>query len=139
MDNWIETQKRLLNSTNIQEDPMTYVNIHLCYVNAHDAIDEYKTVKHNSSKISESDMHKLIQMYKKPMYNFVEMSSFIVQKFEDAEFKTYSMVSAIEFPSSLFIYHDINCLLLLYKDKSAHTKATKRVRFAPMKSTRKRG
>lgn len=139
MNNWIETQKRLLNSTNLQEEPTPYINIHLCYVNANDAIEEYKTIKYNSNNISESDMYKLVQTYKKPMYNFVEMSSFIVQKFEDAEFKTYSMVTALEFPPALFIYHDLNCLLFLYKEKSANIKATKRVRFAQMKNTRKRG
>ncbi len=139
MDTWIETQKRLLNSTNMQEESMNYIKIHLCYVNANDEIDEFITTKYNSCKISESEMYKLVQTHKKPSYSFVEMSSFIAQKMDDAEFKTYTMVTSIEFPPSLFIYHNINCLLLLYKEKSASNKSTKRVRFAPMKNTRKRG
>lgn len=173
MDSWIETQKRLLNATSIEPEPMNYVNIHLCYVNANDEISEFETIKyanqnHSSSKegagggrdntvvseyrgfraddvgsyaleISELEMHKLVQEYKKSSYVFVEMSSFIAQKFDDNEFKTYSMVTALKFPPALFIYHDINCLLFLYKEKSVNVnKATKRVRFAPMKGTRKR-
>lgn len=156
MDSWIETQKRLLNATTIEPEPMNYVHIHLCYVDANDEISEFKTVKHMSSDISEPDMYKMVQEYKKPSYVFVEMSSFIAQKFDDSEFKTYPMVSALEFPPALFIYHDINSLLFLYKEKctsgtkasgtkASGTKVTKRVRFAlkdtlvsPMKGTRKR-
>ena len=143
---WIEKQRRLLNTTALQEEPMTHVKIHLCYVNANDEIDEFTTKSHSGSKISEQEMHKLVQDYKKPSYTFVEMSSFIAQKFDDAEFKTYSMVSSIEFPPALFIYHDINCLLFLYREKNTSgNKTTKRVRFAPssravdpMKSTRRK-
>ncbi len=160
MDSWIESQKRLLNATSIEPEPMTYINIHLCYVNANDEISEYKTVKYKCarreqgslsqsekggnavafvlSNISESEMYKLVQDYKKPSYSFIEMSSFIAQKFEDSEFKTYPMVTSIEIPPALFIYHDINCLLFLYKEKHNGTKVTKRVRFAPLKGTRKR-
>jgi len=160
MDSWIETQKRLLNATSIEPEPMNYVHIHLCYVNANDEIGEYKTVKYVkgtlfptnvsvsgsaqsgnfvSLEISEPEMYKLVQEYKKPSYVFVEMSSFIAQKFDDSEFKTYPMVTALEFPPALFIYHDINCLLFLYKEKLNNgNKATKRVRFAPTKGTRKR-
>lgn len=140
MDSWIETQKRLLNMTSAEPEPMHYVNIHLCYVNANEEIGEFKTVKHMSNKISEPEMYKLAQDNKKSSYSFVEMSSFIAQKFDDCEFKTYSMVTALEFPPALFIYHDINSLLFLYKEKSATgTKVTKRVRFSPLKGTRKRG
>ena len=139
MDSWIETQKRLLNSTSLQEELMKHIKIHLCYVNANDEIIELKTIKHKSNQISESEMYKLVHTHKKQGYTFVEMSSFIAQKFEDTEFKTYSMVTGIEFPPSLFVYHDINCLLFLYKEKPATSKSTKRVRFAPMKNTRKRG
>lgn len=139
MDSWIESQKRLLNATSIEPEPMTFINIHLCYVNANDEISEYKTVKYKCAFIiSESEMYKLVQDYKKPSYSFIEMSSFIAQKFEDSEFKTYPMVTSIEIPPALFIYHDINCLLFLYKEKHNGTKATKRVRFAPLKGTRKR-
>jgi len=148
MDSWIETQKRLLNATSIEPEPMNYVNIHLCYVNANDEISEFKTVKHMSSKIishkegfeiSEPEMYKLVQEYKKPSYVFVEMSSFIAQKFDDSEFKTYPMVTALKFPPALFIYHDINSVLFVYKEKLNNgNKATKRVRFAPIKGTRKR-
>jgi hypothetical protein len=152
MDSWIESQKRLLNATSIEPEPMTYINIHLCYVNANDEISEYKTVKYKCTRreqscnavafvlnnISESEMYKLVQDYKKPSYSFIEMSSFIAQKFEDSEFKTYPMVSSIEIPPALFIYHDINCLLFLYKEKHNGTKVTKRVRFATLKGTRKR-
>jgi hypothetical protein len=183
MDSWIETQKRLLNATSIEPEPMNYVNIHLCYVNANDEISEFKTVKYANKiiphkegaghkgwrsqlrlwggrdntvvseylgfraddvgsyalEISEPEMYKLVQEYKKPSYVFVEMSSFIAQKFDDSEFKTYPMVTALEFPPALFIYHDINCLLFLYKEKLNNgNKATKRVRFAPTKGTRKR-
>jgi hypothetical protein len=135
---WIEKQRRLLNTTALQEEPMTHVKIHLCYVNANDEIDEFTTKSHSGSKISEQEMYKLVQDYKKPSYAFVEMSSFIAQKFEDSEFKTYSMVSSIEFPPALFIYHELNCLLFLYREKSVGIKATKRVRFAlPQNSTRK--
>lgn len=147
MNSWIETQKRLLNATSIEPEPMNYVNINLCYVNANDEISEYKTVKYANKiisrnegfEISEPEMYKLVQEYKKPSYVFVEMSSFIAQKFDDSEFKTYPMVSALEFPPALFIYHDINSLLFLYKEKLNNgNKATKRVRFAPTKGTRKR-
>lgn len=136
MNSWIEKQHRLLNVSSLEEEPMPQVKIHLCYVNAAGEIDEYKTVK-AASKISEQEMYKLVQDYKKPAYTFVEMSSFIAQKFEDSEFKTYSMVSGIEFPPALFIYHNINCLLFLYREKSNGNKATKRVRFAVSKGTRK--
>jgi hypothetical protein len=155
MDSWIESQKRLLNATSIEPEPMTCINIHLCYVNSNDEINEYKTVKYKCaasfalsesarreqsslSNISEPEMYKLVQDYKKPSYSFIEMSSFIAQKFDDSEFKTYPMVSSIEIPPALFIYHDINCLLFLYKEKHNGTKVTKRVRFAPLKGTRKR-
>lgn len=147
MDSWIETQKRLLNATSIEPEPMNYVNINLCYVNANDEISEIKTIKYANKiishkegfKISEPEMYKLVQEYKKPSYVFVEMSSFIAQKFDDSEFKTYPMVTALEFPPTLFIYHDINSLLFLYKEKLNNgNKATKRVRFAPIKGTRKR-
>jgi hypothetical protein len=140
-----------LNATSIEPEPMTYINIHLCYVNANDEISEYKTVKYKCalsecarreqsslSNISEPEMYKLVQDYKKPSYSFIEMSSFIAQKFEDSEFKTYPMVTSIEIPPALFIYHDINCLLFLYKEKHNGTKVTKRVRFASLKGTRKR-
>jgi hypothetical protein len=147
MDSWIETQKRLLNATSIEPEPMNYVNIHLCYVNANDEISEFKTVKYANKiiphkeglEISEPEMYKLVQEYKKHSFVFVEMSSFIAQKFDDSEFKTYPMVSALEFPPALFIYHDINSLLFLYKEKINNgNKATKRVRFASTKGTRKR-
>ncbi len=147
MDSWIETQKRLLNSTSIEPEPMNYVYIHLCYINANDEISEFKTVKHANKnisrkegfEISEPEMYKLVQEYKKHSFVFVEMSSFIAQKFDDSEFKTYPMVTALEFPPALFIYHDINSLLFLYKEKINNgNKATKRVRFAPIKGTRKR-
>ncbi len=146
---WIEKQRRLLNSSTLELEPMLYIKIHLCYVNANGDIEEFTSAKHNATKISEQEMQKLVQDYKKPSYTFVEMSSFIAQKFDDAEFKTYSMVSSIEFPPALFIYHDINCLLFLYREKNTSgNKTTKRVRFAPrelrsravdpMKSTRRK-
>jgi len=154
MDSWIETQKRLLNATSIEPEPINYVHIHLCYVDANDEISEFKTVKYANKiishkegfEISEPEMYKLVQEYKKPSYVFVEMSSFIAQKFDDSEFKTYPMVTALVFPPALFIYHDINSLLFLYKEKLNNgNKATKRVRFAPretlvsrVKGTRKR-
>lgn len=148
MDNWINEEKRLLNATTLDiEEHMTHVKVHLFYINANNELDTQKTIKHafnNNSKISEPELYKIIDANKVPNYSFVELSSFIAQRFEDSQFKTYPMVTAIEFPPALFIYHGINCLILLYKQKSLLKSktggSTKRVRFSnlPSKHTRKK-
>jgi hypothetical protein len=147
MDSWIEREKRLLNATTLDiEEHMTHAKIHLYYINANNELDSHKTVKHEiiNNTISEPELYKIIESNKIPNYSFVEMSSFIVQRFEDGQFKTYPMVTGIEFPPALFIYHGINSLILLYKQKSLlKTKtggSTKRVRFSdlPAKHTRRK-
>lgn len=144
MDNWITREKRLLNATTLDiEEHMTHVKVHLFYINTNNELDTHKTIKQEivNNTISEPDIYKIIETNKIPNYMFVEMSSFIVQRFEDGLFKTYPMVTSVEFPPALFIYHEINCLILLYKQKSLlKSKTGKRVRFSelPAKHTRRK-
>ena len=149
---WLQEQKKILNiKNNYKREPLEYINLHFCYVDAENAIVNLKTEKHTFSEtqtISEKELFTIIEEKKNDAnihYVFSELSLFIVdlepeniQTIEPKKtpfFKTLPFISDIVIPPSIFIFHPLNSLFFLFKKRKSSlkqgvTKSNKRVSFS---------
>jgi hypothetical protein len=154
---WIEEQKKLLNiKTNYKREPLEYINLHFCYVDANNSIVNLKTEKHifrETQTITETQIFNIIEEKKHDAninYIFSELSLFTVdvepENIQSIEpigmpfFKTIPFISDIVIPESNFIFHPLNSLFFLFKRRTGGgNKSTKKVTFVipPKKHTRR--
>ena len=159
---WLQEQRKLLNiKNNYKREPLEYINLHFCYVDAENAIVNLKTEKHTFSgtpTILEKEIFAIIEEKKHDAnihYVFSELSLFVVdlepeniQTIEPNKtpfFKTLPFISDIAIPPSIFIFHPLNSLFFLFKRRKSilktvagGTKSNKKVAFSlPKKHTRR--
>jgi len=152
---WIQEQKKLLNiQTNYKREPLEYINLHFCYVDAENSIVNLKTEKHTfreTQTITETELFNIIEEKKHDAninYIFSEISLFIVdvepeniQSIESNKtpfFKSLPFIQDIPIPPSIFIFHPLNSLFFLFKRRKGN-KSTKKVTFLlPLKKHTRR-
>jgi hypothetical protein len=153
---WIQEQQKILNiKMNYKREPLEYINLHFCYVDAENAIVNLKTEKHTFSEtqtITEAQLFSIIEEKKHDAninYIFSELSLFVVdvepeniQSIEPAGkpfFKSLPFIQDIVIPPSIFIFHPLNSLFFLFKRRKSTSKNTKKVTFLlpPKKQTRR--
>ncbi len=159
-DKWIQEQNKILNiQSNHPREPLPFIKFHLCYVDCNNSIVEIKTEKHffknTTTTITEAEILQLIDSKKRlsnRLFAFSELAVFHV----DIEpehvnsfapetttfFKPIAMISDICLSNSIFIFHPLNCLFFIFKQKSSlktgtSTKSMKKVVFNPKKQTRR--
>jgi hypothetical protein len=158
---WMQTSKKLTENitTKFSKENMTSINIHYIYIDAISSIQTISTKKHHLSFIDEKciiSKDKMLQLiitsekhndikYKLSdilLYNIdlesekAQMSSNISINF----LKSQPFYHEIIIPSSLFIFHDINCLYIIYQETDLlHSKKnkTKKMKFKCKNMTKK--
>ena len=82
---WIQEQQKILNiKMNYKREPLEYINLHFCYVDAENAIVNLKTEKYTFSEtqtITEAQLFSIIEEKKHDAninYIFSELSLFVV-------------------------------------------------------------
>ena len=159
-DKWIQEQNKILNmQNNHPREPLPFIKIHLCYVDCNNSIVEIKTEKHfftTTTTITEAEILRLIDSKKRlsnRLFTFSEMAVFHVDLEPEhinsfapeatTFFKPLAIISDICLSNSIFIFHPLNCLFLIFKQKSSlktgsgASKSMKRVVFNPKKQTRR--
>ena len=140
---------------NYKREPLEYINLHFCYVDAENAIVNLKTEKHTFSEtqtITEAQLFSIIEEKKHDAninYIFSELSLFVVdvepeniQSIEPTRtpfFKSFPFIQDIAISPSIFIFHPLNSLFFLFKRRKSTSKNTKKVTFLlpPKKQTRR--
>jgi hypothetical protein len=155
-EKWLQEQWKLLSiKNNYKREPLEYINLHFCYVDAENSIVNLKTEKHTFSEtqmISETELFAIIEEKKHDAninYVFTELSLFLVdlepeniQTIEPSKsnfFKTMPFISDIEISPSIFIFHPLNSLFFLFKRRKSNlkqsgTKSSKKVSFSLLPS-----
>ncbi len=155
-EKWLQEQWKLLSiKNNYKREPLEYINLHFCYVDAENSIVNLKTEKHTFSEtqiILEKELFAIIEEKKHDAninYVFTELSLFLVdlepeniQTIEPSKssfFKTMPFISDIEIPPSIFIFHPLNSLFFLFKRRKSNlkqsgTKSSKKVSFSLLPS-----
>ena len=155
-EKWLQEQWKLLSiKNNYKREPLEYINLHFCYVDAENSIVNLKTEKHTFSEtqmISETELFAIIEEKKHDAninYVFTELSLFLVdlepeniQTIEPSKsqfFKTMPFISDIAIPPSIFIFHPLNSLFFLFKRRKSNlkqsgTKSNKKVSFSLLPS-----
>jgi hypothetical protein len=159
-DKWIQEQNKILNiQSNHPREPLPFIKIHLCYIDCNNSIVEIKTEKHvftnTTTTITEAEILRLIDSKKRlsnRLFTFSEMAVFHVDLEPEhinsfapettTFFKPIAMISDICLTNSIFIFHPLNCLFFIFKQKSSlktgtSTKSMKKVVFNPKKQTRR--
>ena len=164
-DKWIQEQNKILNmQNNHPREPLPFIKIHLCYVDCNNSIVEIKTEKHfftnttTTTTITEAEILRLIDSKKRlsnRLFTFSEMAVFHVDLEPEhinsfapeatTFFKPLAIISDICLSNSIFIFHPLNCLFFIFKQKSSlkagptsgATKSMKKVVFNPKKQTRR--
>jgi hypothetical protein len=155
-EKWLQEQWKLLSiKNNYKREPLEYINLHFCYVDAENSIVNLKTEKHTFSEtqiILEKELFAIIEEKKHDAninYVFTELSLFLVdlepeniQTIEPSKaqfFKTMPFISDIAIPPSIFIFHPLNSLFFLFKRRKSNlkqsgTKSNKKVSFSLLPS-----
>ena len=155
-EKWLQEQWKLLSiKNNYKREPLEYINLHFCYVDAENSNVNLKTEKHTFSEtqmISETELFAIIEEKKHDAninYVFTELSLFLVdlepeniQTIEPSKsqfFKTMPFISDIAIPPSIFIFHPLNSLFFLFKRRKSNlkqsgTKSNKKVSFSLLPS-----
>ena len=155
-EKWLQEQWKLLSiKNNYKREPLEYINLHFCYVDAENSIVNLKTEKHTFSEtqmISEKELFNIIEEKKHDAninYVFTELSLFLVdlepeniQTIEPSKaqfFKTMPFISDIAIPPSIFIFHPLNSVFFLFKRRKSNlkqsgTKSNKKVSFSLLPS-----
>lgn len=155
-EKWLQEQWKLLSiKNNYKREPLEYINLHFCYVDAENSIVNLKTEKHTFSEtqmISETELFAIIEEKKHDAninYVFTELSLFLVdlepeniQTIEPSKpqfFKTMPFISDIAIPPSIFIFHPLNSVFFLFKRRKSNlkqsgTKSNKKVSFSLLPS-----
>jgi hypothetical protein len=158
---WIQEHQKILNiKMNYKREPLEYINLHFCYVDAENAIVNLKTEKYTFSEmqtiITETQLFNIIEEKKHDAninYIFSDLSLFVVdvepeniQSIEPTRtpfFKSFPFIQDIAIPPSIFIFHPLNSLFFLFKRRKSNLKTgssrnTKKVTFLlPKKHTRR--
>lgn len=167
MDDWIEEQTKILNTNqNHKREPLKYIQMHFCYTDCNDCILNVKTVKHffesveslgeeEDKVVNQATLLRIIDEHKfvsNMHFAFKELATFHVDiepehmsSFDPSNttfFKPLQIVSDVSFSKSIFIFHPLNCLFFLFKQRSSmkqpqNTKSMKRVAFSSKKYTRR--
>ena len=155
-EKWLQEQWKLMSiKNNYKREPLEYINLHFCYVDAENSIVNLKTEKHTFSEtqmISETELFNIIEEKKHDAninYVFSELSLFLVdlepeniQTIEPSKsqfFKTMPFISDIAIPPSIFIFHPLNSVFFLFKRRKSNlkqsgTKSNKKVSFSLLPS-----
>ena len=155
-EKWLQEQWKLLSiKNNYKREPLEYINLHFCYVDAENSIVNLKTEKHTFSEtqmISETELFAIIEEKKHDAninYVFTELSLFLVdlepeniQTIEPSKpqfVKTMPFISDITSPPSIVIYHPLNSVFFLFKRRKSNlkqsgTKSNKKVSFSLLPS-----
>jgi len=161
-DKWIEEQTKILNiRSNYLRESLPYIHLHFCYIDCNNSIVDLKTQKHlfvkeeEEETLTQEEILKIIDNNKRlsnMSFAFSELSMFHVDvepeninSFDPHKttfFKTFPLISDIHFSKSIFIFHSINCLFFLFKQKSSlkqsdGKKSMKKVVFSSKKQTRR--
>lgn len=157
---WIEEQTKILNiRSNYPRESLSYIHLHLCYVDCNNTIVDLKTLKHlfkeHEDTLTQEEILKIIDNNKRlsnMSFAFSELAMFHVDvepenvnSFDPHKspfFKIIPLISDIHFSKSIFIFHTINCLFFLFKQKSSlkqpdSKKSMKKVAFSSKKQTRR--
>jgi len=164
VDDWIEEQTKILNTNqNHQREPLKYIQLHFCYTDCNDCILSVKTEKYffeddpNEDKVvNEPTLMRIIDEHKSVSnmhFAFKELATFHVDlepehigSFDPSNttfFKPLQIVSDVSFSKSIYIFHPLNCLFFLFKQRSSlkqsnhATKSAKKVAFSSKKYTRR--
>jgi hypothetical protein len=165
VDEWIEEQTKILNTNqNHQREPLKYIQLHFCYTDSNDCIMSLKTEKHffdnatneDDKVVDEATLMRIIdehKTYSNMHFVFKELATFHVDlepehinSFDPSNttfFKPLPIVSDVSFSKSIYIFHPLNSLFFLFKQRSSlkqphkATKSMKKVVFSSKKFTRR--
>lgn len=133
---WIKEQERFLSADkNYQREPVEYINLYFCFVDLSDSIVKVDVEKYlfSSSEpdtriIGESTLLQKVE--KQRQYKFQEMMLFHVglestdmhnyarRKTNEYNFvETFPVIRDVHVPPSIFIFHPVNYLLVLMKER----------------------
>ena len=133
---WIKEQERFLSADkNYQREPVEYINIYFCFVDLSDSIVKVDVEKYLFSSsdpdtriIGESILLQKVE--KQRQYKFQEMMLFHVglestdmhnyarRKTNEYNFvETFPVIRDVHVPPSVFIFHPVNYLLVLMKER----------------------
>lgn len=145
-DSWIEEESRVLSiNTDLKREEMEYIKIHFCFLDNENELIKITSAKYTFSNehnrddysrvISEKEIISMIDSKKNDdlrNYVFSDMLLFVVDieanhinAFNQSDdnydehhfFKQYQVVSDVVLPPSIFIFHSINGLYILLKEK----------------------
>lgn len=161
---WMQTSKKLTENitTKYSKEKMTSINIHYIYIDITSSIKHVTTKKHDLSFIDENSViskDKMLQLiitsekyndikYKLSdilLYN-IDLESEKAQIYSNNNdlsinfLKSQPFYHEIIIPSSLFIFHNINCLYIIYQEMDQlHSKKnkTKKIKFKCKSMTKK--
>jgi hypothetical protein len=157
---WLNDEKRILSiDHNYQREPLESILFHFCYTNndtIHKVLTEKYIFRDNNSTVPLCDLEKIIEEKSKmdvTKYDFAEYVTFIVDlepehinSFDPSNttfFKPLPIVSDVSFSKSIYIFHPLNSLFFLFKQRSSlkqphkATKSMKKVAFSSKKFTRR--
>jgi hypothetical protein len=145
-DSWIEEESRVLSINNdLKREEIEYIKIHFCFLDAENEITKITSSKYTFSieqnrddynrVISEREIISMIDSKKNDdlrNYVFSDMLLFVVdieanhinafnqscdEPGDNHFFRHYKVVSDVVLPPSIFIFHSINGLYILLKEK----------------------
>ena len=143
---WIDKEIKMLNENDklIKEYMKSIQIIHVFINSLSEIVKTYKTVhtfKDNNSILSFSDVHSFYKKNKIQNHVKYNMDQLIIYNvdFDDKLYSNIKSLSTINFlkstsylkdivvQPSLFIFHEINCIYIMYKEsnKNAHNKTLK--------------
>jgi hypothetical protein len=137
---WMDEQKRILAiDHNYQREPLESITFHFCYTNAetiYKVLTEKYLFRDKNSTVPLSDLEKIIQEKSKMdtiQYDFSEYATFVVD-LEPEHIQSYvkneasqvnflsekkNVVADIVCPQSIFIFHSLNAVIVIFKERVA--------------------
>ena len=137
---WMDEQKRILAiDHNYQREPLESITFHFCYTNTetiHKVLTEKYLFRDKNSTVPLSDLEKIIQEKSKMdtiQYDFSEYATFVID-LEPENIQSYvkndasqvnfmsekkNVVADIVCPQSIFIFHSLNAVIVIFKERVA--------------------
>ena len=161
---WIEKEEKLDHiQQNYFREPMEFIEVFFIYINANNYIEKIVSEKHplellddkKTSVIKKEYLIQLIQnkkiktansIYKLMdvlIYN-IDLEPDFIQNYSKHEniaenskgfFQVLKIIDDIHFPPSIFIFHDMNSLFILFQEKELDIKIVKPKSILKMKTT----
>lgn len=145
-ESWIEEESRVLSiNKNLKREEINYIKIHFCFLDAQDELIKITTSKYTFRNennrddyirvITENEILSIIESKKNDdlrNYVFMDMLLYVIDiegshinAFNDSPIepgdnqflKQYNVVSDVLLPPSIFIFHSINGLYILLKER----------------------